>query len=106
MRKLTCYAWGKPGDWEALCVDLDLAAQGASLEEVRRELGDAIETYLDYVADLPENEQTRFLNRKVPLRLRLQLALQYRASHLLNLLKTGSSGRELTRAGFVVTLTS
>lgn len=106
MRKLTCYAWGKPGDWEALCVDLDLAAQGASLEEVRRELGDAIETYLDYVADLPENEQTRFLNRKVPLTLRLQLALKHRAFHLLNLLKIGSNGRELTRAGFVVTPTS
>ena len=28
MRKLTCYAWGKPGDWEALCVDLDIATQG------------------------------------------------------------------------------
>ena len=106
MRTLTCYAWGKPGDWEALCVDLDLAAQGASLEEVRRELGDAIETYLDYVADLPENEQTKFLNRKVPLRLRLQLALPHRASHLLTLLKIGSNGRELTRTGFVVTPTS
>ncbi|MCZ0951507.1 MAG: hypothetical protein OXJ56_02895 [Rhodospirillaceae bacterium] len=106
MRKLTCYAWGKPGDWEALCVDLDLAAQGENLEEVRRELGDAIQTYLDYVADLPENEQARFLDRKAPLRLRLQLALKHRAFYLLNSLKIGATGRELTRAGFVVTPTS
>ena len=106
MRKLTCYAWGKPGDWEALCVDLDLAAQGGNFEEVRRELGDAIETYLDYVADLPENEQARFLNRKAPLRLRLLLALKHRAFYLLNSPKIGSNDRDFTRAGFVVTPTS
>ena len=106
MRKLTCYAWGKPGDWEALCVDLDLAAQGENLEEVRRELGDAIETYLDYVADLPEDEQDRFRNRKAPLRLRLQLALMHRAFHLLDPLKISSNCREFTRTGFVVIPTS
>ncbi len=106
MRKLTCYAWGKSGDWEGLCVDLDLAAQGENFEEVRRELGDAIETYLDYVADLPENEQGRFLNRKAPLRLRLQLALKHRAFYLLNSLKICSNDRDFARAGFVVTPTS
>ena len=106
MRKLTCYAWGKPGDWEGLCVDLDLAAQGENFEEVRRELGDAIETYLDYVADLPENEQARFLNRKAPLRLRCQLALKHRAFYLLNSLKIGPNDGDFTRAGFVVTATS
>ena len=43
MRKLTCYAWGKPGDWEALCVDLDLAAQGAKLSrKFAARLGDAL----------------------------------------------------------------
>ena len=51
---------------EGICVDFDLPAQGSSLEEVRRELSDAIETYLEYVAELPENEQAGFLNRKVP----------------------------------------
>ena len=103
MRKLTYYAWGKPGDWEALCVDLDLAAQGENYEEVRRELGDAIETYLGYAADLPEDEQARFLKRKATLRLRLQLALMHRAFHLLSSLRIGSNGREFARAGFVVT---
>ena len=39
MRKLTCYAWGKPGDWEALCVDLDIATPKAlRFEEVRDDL--------------------------------------------------------------------
>ena len=105
MRKLTCYAWGKPGDWEALCVDLDLAAQGENFEDVRRELSDAIATYLDYVTDLPENEQQRFLNRKAPLRLRLQLALMQRAFPLLKSVRIGSTGQQFACAGFVVTPT-
>ena len=74
MRKLTCYAWGQPGDWEAICVDFDLAAQGESLDEVRSELRDAVETYLEYISELPEKERAGFLNRKVPLELRLRLA--------------------------------
>ena len=77
MRKLTCYAWGRPGDWEAICVDFDLAAQGESREEVIRELRDAIETYLEYISELPEKERAGFLNRKAPLVLRLRLRLAF-----------------------------
>ncbi len=62
----TCYAWGKSGNWEAICVDYDLTAQGGSLEEVRRELDDAIETFLSRVRELPKSEQARLLNRKAP----------------------------------------
>ena len=106
MRKLTCYAWGKPGDWEALCVDYDIAAQGTSLEEVRRELADAVETYLDYIADLPENEQAAFLNRKAPASLRIRLELLSRAYAVRSLLKrqTNDKGRNLT--AFIMTPSS
>ena len=79
----TCYAWGRPGNWEAICVDYDLAARGDSLEEVRRGLGDAIETFLSRVTELPESEQARFLNRKAPLALRARLVVLYRLSRLL-----------------------
>ena len=103
MRKLTCYAWGKPGDWEALCVDYDLAAQGASFEEVRRELADAVDTYLDYVSDLPESEQPAFLNRKAPLSLRLRLSLGSNIASMLSALRLTSDGRGLARARFLVT---
>ena len=98
MRKVTCYAWGKPGDWEAICVDLDIAAQGASFEQARSELGDAVETFLDYIADLPEIEQAVMLKRKAPLSLRIRLELLSRAYALRALLKrrTGSSGHNLT----------
>lgn len=101
MRKVTCYAWGVPGDWEALCVDFDLAAQGKSLEEVRRELGDAIETYLEYIDEMPENERTRFLNRKAPLGLRLRLAFLCRVFALRDSLKLRASGGTI-RTGFVL----
>ena len=101
MRKVTCYAWGVPGDWEAICVDFDLAAQGESFDEVRSELSDAIETYLEYVAELPENERARFLNRKAPLGLRLHLALLRRVFALRDSLKLRANGSTI-RAGFVL----
>lgn len=71
----TCYAWIRSGNWEAICVDYDLTAQGSSLEEVRQELGNAIETFLSRVKELPEPEQSRLLNRKAPLALRIRLAV-------------------------------
>ena len=77
MRKLTCYAWGKPGDWEALCVDLDIATQGESFEEVREDLRLAIEDFLDYAAELPEANRNFLLRHRVPLGERLHLMLRH-----------------------------
>ena len=79
-KALTCYAWGHPGSWEALCIDFDLSVQGNSLEEVRAEMDDAIDTYLSYVGELPESERARLLNRKAPLGLRTKLAVLCRLS--------------------------
>ena len=83
----TCYAWGREGEWEALCVDFDLPAHGESFEEVKREIQDAIETYVSYVDELPEPERTTLLNRKAPLALRLKLQFLYRVYGLLNLVR-------------------
>ena len=105
MRKLTCYAWGMPGDWEAICVDYDIPAQGASLEEVRSELADAVGTYLEYIADLPESERREFLNRKAPLSLRLHLLLASKTSSALSALRLTSNRGGLVRTTFVVTPT-
>ena len=74
MRKiLYCYAEGKGDRWEAICLDLDLAVQGRSLAEVRSSLNQAIVDYLEYVATLPQDEQSAFLSRRVPLGLRLRM---------------------------------
>lgn len=94
---VTCYAWGRAGDWEAICVDYDLAARGDSLAEVRRELDDAIETFLPRVAELPKAEQSRLLNRKSPLALRAKLAVLYRLSRLFTPVRLGLSDRHAFR---------
>ena len=78
MRKLTCYAWGKPGDWEALCVDLDIATQGASFEEVRDGLQLMVEDFLDYAAELPEPNRKFLLSRRAPRSVRTGLFLRHK----------------------------
>jgi len=75
-RTLHCYAQGQDGDWEAICLDLDIAVQGRSFEEVFASLREAIALYLEAVADLPENERERLLYRSVPLATRLKLLWQ------------------------------
>ena len=103
MRKLTCYAWGKPGDWEALCVDLDIAAEGETFEQVRSELSDAVETFVDYVWELPEIERRTLLNRKAPLNIRFRLAIASKLFGFTSALKLGAGGRGIHRAEFSVT---
>ena len=71
-RTLHCYAAGKAGAWEAICLDLDVAVQGASFEEVSASLSEAIALYLESLADLPAEERRRLLDRPAPLALRLQ----------------------------------
>ena len=87
MGKAVYYAWGHGTDWEAICVDFDIAVQGNSLEEVGRELRDAVDTFLDYVDDLPESERGQFLSRKSPLGLRLRLEAAYRSFQMLRWLR-------------------
>jgi len=70
-KTLHCYAEGQDGDWEAICVDLDIAVQGRSFEEVCGSLRAAIELYLDSVADLPAAERRPPLHRPAPTSVRV-----------------------------------
>ena len=63
---LRCYAEGRPGRWEAVCLDLDLAVQGDDFRDVIESLQKAIHDYLELVHELPEEERRRLLNRKAP----------------------------------------
>ena len=56
-RALHCYAAGREGDWEAICLDLDISVQGASFEEVFRSLGKATSLYINSLRDLSEADQ-------------------------------------------------
>jgi predicted RNase H-like HicB family nuclease len=71
-RTLHCYAEGRDGDWEAICLDLDIAVQGRSFEEVFGSLQQAIALYLETVADLPGDQGSGLLHRPVPLSIRLK----------------------------------
>ncbi len=73
-RVLRCCAEGRGGDWEAICLDLDVAVQGSSFEEVFESLNKAIGLYLKTVAELPEAERANLVERPAPLRLRLKFA--------------------------------
>lgn len=75
-RALYCYASGHEGAWEAICLDLDIAVQGRSFEEVSSLLREAIAFYLQTVSELPEDERSAFLNRPVPFRTRLSFAVE------------------------------
>jgi len=62
-----CYAEGRDSDWEAFCLNFDLAVQGASFDDVRAKLNEAIEIYLEGVRALPKEEWARMVNRRAPL---------------------------------------
>jgi hypothetical protein len=73
---LSCVVRGHTDRWEAFCLDLDLAVQGRSYDQVRDQLLKAIRGYIE--AALLEDEQTRdqLLSRRAPLRVRFYWALQ------------------------------
>ncbi len=62
-RILRCTAEGREGDWEAICLDLDIAVQGRSFEDVFHALNDSVGLHLAAVADLPEKERGHLLHR-------------------------------------------
>ena len=69
-----CYAYSDGAEWHAICVDLDIAVQGTSFDEVETSLAAAIELYLGVVVELPPEEQSAFLLRRTPLPVRARLA--------------------------------
>jgi hypothetical protein len=70
-----CYAEGRGEEWEAFCLDFDLAVQGKSFSEVYQKLEDQIHLYLESVCALPEADRRRLLKRTAPLTTRLSLIL-------------------------------
>ena len=99
--KFRCYAYGSDENWEAVCVDLDIAVFGASVSEVEEALDRCIQMYLERVADLPAEERRRFLTRKSPWYVRSKLALM---TWLYSLRGDGDRSREFTLRSQVTAL--
>jgi hypothetical protein len=74
--RLIGVAHGRGDQWEAYCLDYDLAVQGRSFEEVQSSLVQAIHMYLDTALSEPEPIRSRLLNRRAPFLVRLTWALR------------------------------
>ncbi|HEV2563199.1 MAG TPA: hypothetical protein VGT78_13755 [Rhizomicrobium sp.] len=74
---LVCVARGHAQDWEAFCLDFDLAVQGVSLEDVRDRLEDAIEDYVHAAMSEAEPTRSQLMGRRAPFFVRLQWALRF-----------------------------
>jgi len=73
---LRCYAEHKDGYWQAFCLDLCLAAQGDSFDEVKQKLETMINEYVhDAVAGPDKDYVNQLLRRRAPLRYWLEYYL-------------------------------
>lgn len=94
---LFCVARGRGTDWEAFCLDLDLAVQGKSFDDVRIRLEEALRAFVESAMQEPPHIRAKLLNRKAPLHIRLLWGWRF--------LKAALSGREdasVSTAGFPV----
>lgn len=79
-----CYAYGSNDQWQAICVDLDIAVQGRSFRDVLDHMGEAISTYIDDLANEDPVAAERLLSRRAPWYVRAKLALSS-AIHILRM---------------------
>ena len=73
---LECVAHGAGHHWEAICLDLDLAVQGRSLQEVSGLLRETIETYIADALAQDEPVRSQMLHRSVTFLVRASWALR------------------------------
>jgi len=73
-----CYARREAGQWVALCIDLGLAVQADTCEEVKAKLESQINDYVHEALTVDRAHAAELLNRPAPLRYRLE----YHALHL------------------------
>ncbi|MDD2558236.1 MAG: hypothetical protein RBR43_05675 [Desulfuromonadaceae bacterium] len=65
---LRCYAEKKEAHWQAFCLDLNLAAQGDGLEDVKARLDEMINSYVyDATAGDDQEYAGQLLPRRAPL---------------------------------------
>jgi hypothetical protein len=76
-KQLFCIARRQGEQWEAICLDLDIAVQGQSFDEVRNLLGEAISTYIEDASAEAEPARSRLLARRVPFFVRFLWALRF-----------------------------
>jgi hypothetical protein len=96
-RSLWCFAHGRPGSWQAICVDLDIAVQGGSFEEVQQFLSHAISTYVEDAMQEEPAVRDRLLKRRAPLFTRLKCFASFFKAAIQN-----RKGSDESRHGFTL----
>jgi len=76
-KTLACYARGGSEGWEAICVDLDIAVQGETFDEVYHLLRAEIADYLACAAQEAPDQARRLMTRSAPWYVRLRLKLAF-----------------------------
>lgn len=71
------YIVGNGKSWHAICLDLDITADGETLLEAKATLEGMVADYLAEVEMLPASAKKKLLNRKAPLLTRLDYHLGY-----------------------------
>lgn len=96
-RTLLCYAHGHEGQWQGICLDLDIAVQGRSLEDVKQRLERSIQSYVESAGREDAGTRERLLRRRAPLWVRLRALTHF----IVATLRHRNGDRE-SRAGFTL----
>lgn len=99
MASLRCYARGLDDEWEAICLDLDIAVQGHSLEEVKRLLNQSISSYLHDIQSESPADRKRLAHRRAPLSVQIGIQFEYLIYRLRRALRDDHDGH-IGRQGY------
>lgn len=89
-----CIAKGRPGDWEAICLDFDISVQGASFEEVQTLLSEAIDSYVEFAEAADVETRRRLLSRRAPFHVIVKERLGVMLYKLKRKLRNGEEHRD------------
>lgn len=78
-----CVAEGRGDQWEAFCLDFDLAVQGHSFEEVYTKLDEQIMLYIESAMQQAEPDRERLLARRAPISVTVPMIFRVVCSTLL-----------------------
>jgi hypothetical protein len=73
---LECIAHGSGNEWQAICLDLDIAVQAQSLHDVTRILQESVASYINDAMEQDEPLRSKMLNRSVPFSVRATWAIR------------------------------
>jgi len=86
-----CYASGRDGHWQAVCLDYDLMVEGRSLEDVKERLTQMVRTYREDALAEPEPARSQLLSRRAPWHVWLAWKLPFLKHQLFDRNRDGDS---------------